>query len=71
MKDILIIGFDDSNFCSYVILILISVKKDLLIMSEYGGISLINLIKNKEVDKEKVYIELRFIVREFVVYLKE
>ncbi|OOM14547.1 LacI family DNA-binding transcriptional regulator [Clostridium saccharobutylicum] len=70
-KDISIIGFDDSNFCSYVTPTLTSVKKDSLTMSEYGGISLINLIKNKEVDKEKVYIESRLIVRESVAHLKE
>ncbi|AGX42931.1 LacI family DNA-binding transcriptional regulator [Clostridium saccharobutylicum] len=70
-KDISIIGFDDSNFCSYVTPTLTSVKKDSLTMSEYGGISLLNLIKNKEVDKEKVYIESRLIVRESVAHLKE
>lgn len=70
-KDISIIGFDDSNFCSYVTPTLTSVKKDSLTMSEYGGISLLNLIKNKEVDTERVYIESKLIVRESVAYLKE
>lgn len=70
-KNISIIGFDDSNFCSYMTPTLTSVKKDSLTMSEYGGISLLNLIKNKEVDKERVYIESKLIVRESVDYLKE
>ncbi len=69
-NDISIIGFDDSNFCNYLSPPLTSVKKDSSTMSEYGGISLLNTIKNKEVDKEKIYIEARLIVRGSVAYLK-
>jgi LacI family transcriptional regulator len=64
--DISIIGFDDSNFCNYVTPPLTSVKKDSLTMSEYGGINLLNIIKNKEVDKEKVYIQSQLILRKSV-----
>ncbi|AJG98589.1 MULTISPECIES: LacI family DNA-binding transcriptional regulator [Clostridium] len=65
-EDISIIGFDDSNFCNYVTPPLTSVRKDSLAMSEYGGRNLLNLIKNKEVDKEKVYIQSQLVVRKSV-----
>ena len=70
-NDISIIGFDDSSFCKYVTPTLTSVRKDSLAMSEYGGVNLLNVIKNKEVDKEKVYIESKLIVRDSVKYLNE
>ncbi|WP_026887256.1 LacI family DNA-binding transcriptional regulator [Clostridium beijerinckii] len=65
-EDISIIGFDDSNFCNYVTPPLTSVRKDSLAMSEYGGRNLLNIIKNKEVDKEKVYIQSQLVVRKSV-----
>lgn len=65
-EDISIIGFDDSNFCNYVTPPLTSVRKDSLAMSEYGGRNLLNLINNKEVDKEKVYIQSQLVVRKSV-----
>jgi len=65
-NDISIIGFDDSNFCKYVTPTLTSVKKDSLALSQYGGINLLNLIKNREVNKEKVYIESKLILRDSV-----
>ncbi len=64
--DISIIGFDDSNFCNYVTPPLTSVRKDSLAMSEYGGRNLLDIIKNKEVDKEKVYIQSQLVVRKSV-----
>lgn len=69
--DISIIGFDDSSFCKYVTPTLSSVRKDSLAMSEYGGINLLNVIKNNQVDKEKVYIESKLIVRDSVRDLNE
>ena len=69
-NDISIIGFDDSNFCNYVTPTLTSVKKDALTMSEYGGVNLLNIIKNNEVYKEKVYIESKFVLRDSVMALK-
>ncbi|EKQ57068.1 MULTISPECIES: LacI family DNA-binding transcriptional regulator [unclassified Clostridium] len=65
-EDISIIGFDDSNFCNYVTPPLTSVRKDSLAMSQYGGINLLNLIKNKEVPKEKVYIQSKLVIRKSV-----
>lgn len=70
-NDISIIGFDDSSFCKYVTPTLTSVRKDSLSMSEYGGINLINIIKNKEVNKEKVYIESKLMIRDSVKDLNE
>jgi len=70
-NDISIIGFDDSNFCNYVTPTLTSVRKDSLTMSESGGIKLLEIIKNKEVDKIKVYIESKLIVRKSVQELPE
>lgn len=64
--DISIIGFDDSNFCNYVTPQLTSVRKDSITMSQYGGTNLLNIIKNKEVDKERVYIESKLVVRKTV-----
>ena len=64
--DISVIGFDDSNFCNYVTPPLTSVKKDSLAMSEYGGINLLNIIKNKEVNKEKIYIQSKLVIRKSV-----
>ncbi|MFW2488979.1 LacI family DNA-binding transcriptional regulator [Clostridium chromiireducens] len=64
--DVSIIGFDDSNFCNYVTPPLTSVKKDSLTMSQYGGINLLNIIKNKEVSKEKLYIQSKLVVRKSV-----
>jgi len=69
-NDISIIGFDDSNFCNYVTPPLTSVKKDSLTMSEYGGINLLNIIKNNEVNKEKLYIESKLVVRNSVKKLE-
>lgn len=64
--DISIIGFDDSNFCNYVTPQLTSVRKDSLTMSQYGGINLLNIINNKEIYKEKLYIESKLVVRKSV-----
>ncbi|MDR3594127.1 LacI family DNA-binding transcriptional regulator [Clostridium sp.] len=64
--DISVIGFDDSNFCNYVTPPLTSVRKDSLTMSEYGGKNLLNIIKNQEVDKEKIYIKSNLVVRKSV-----
>lgn len=65
-EDISIIGFDDSNFCNYVTPPLTSVRKDSQTMSEYGGKNLLNIIKNKEADKEKVYIKSTLVIRKSV-----
>ena len=62
-NDISIIGFDDSNFCNYVTPTLTSVRKEASIMSEHGGINLLNIIKNNNVNKEKVYIESKLVIR--------
>lgn len=70
-SDISIIGFDDSNFCNYVTPPLTSVRKDSLTMSEYGGVNLLNMIKNKDVIKDKVYIESKLVVRGSVKNLKQ
>lgn len=64
--DISIIGFDDSNFCNYVTPQLTSVRKDSLTMSQYGGTNLLNIINNKEIYKEKLYIESKLVVRKSV-----
>jgi LacI family transcriptional regulator len=64
--DISVIGFDDSNFCNYVTPPLTSVRKDSQTMSEYGGKNLLNIIKNQEVDKEKIYIKSNLVVRKSV-----
>lgn len=64
--DISIIGFDDSKFCNYVKPTLTSVKKDSLTMSEYGGKNLLNIINNKEVNKDKVYIQSKLVIRQSV-----
>jgi DNA-binding LacI/PurR family transcriptional regulator len=69
--DISIIGFDDSEFCKYVTPQLTSVRKDSLTMSEYGGINLLNIIKGKEIDKERVYIESKLVVRQSVAKLSD
>lgn len=68
-NDISVIGFDDSNFCNYVTPPLTSVRKDSLAMSQYGGINLLNLIKGKEVTKEKVYIQSKLVTRKSVKQL--
>lgn len=65
-NDISIIGFDDSNFCDYVTPPLTSVKKDSLAMSEFGATKLLNVIKNKDVDKKKIYIESTLVIRKSV-----
>ncbi|AGF57108.1 LacI family transcriptional regulator [Clostridium saccharoperbutylacetonicum] len=64
--DISIIGFDDSNFCNYVTPTLSSVKKDSLTMSKYGGTYILNLINNKEIDRNKVFIESKLVMRKSV-----
>ncbi|BCZ46111.1 LacI family transcriptional regulator [Clostridium gelidum] len=69
-NDISIIGFDDSNFCNYVTPTLTSVRKEASIMSEHGGINLLNIIKNNNVNKEKIYIESKLVVRGSVKNLK-
>ncbi len=65
-EDISIIGFDDSNFCNYVTPPLTSVRKDSQTMSEYGGKNLLNIIRNQDVDKEKVYIKSNLVIRKSV-----
>lgn len=64
--DISIIGFDNSNFCNYVTPTLTSVRKDSFKMSESGGKNLINIIKNKDDDKKKVYIDSKLVIRNSV-----
>ncbi|WP_238917518.1 LacI family DNA-binding transcriptional regulator [Clostridium sp. YIM B02555] len=64
--DISIIGFDDSNFCNYVTPTLSSVKKDSLTMSKYGGTYILNLINNKEIDRNRVFIESKLVMRKSV-----
>lgn len=65
-EDISIIGFDDSNVCNYVTPTLTSVRKDSSILSELGGQNLLDIIKNKEVSKEKIYIDSELVVRKSV-----
>ncbi|MDO5516586.1 MAG: LacI family DNA-binding transcriptional regulator [Clostridium sp.] len=65
-EDISIIGFDNSNFCNYVTPTLSSVRKDSLMMSEIGGINLLNIIKNKHVKNQRSYIESTLVIRESV-----
>lgn len=73
-NDISIIGFDDSIFCNYVTPPLTSVRKDSLKISEYGGINLLQIIKDKSTDRQKVYkkvyIESKLVVRNSVKSLK-
>lgn len=64
--DISIIGFDNSNFCNYVTPTLSSVRKDSLMMSEIGGINLLNIIKNKPVKNQRSYIESTLVIRKSV-----
>ena len=65
-EDISIIGFDNSNFCNYVTPTLSSVRKDSLMMSEIGGINLLNIIKNKPVKNRISYIESTLVIRKSV-----
>lgn len=65
-EDISIIGFDNSNFCNYVTPTLSSVRKDSLMMSEIGGINLLNIIKNKPVKHQRSYIESTLVIRKSV-----
>ena len=65
-EDISIIGFDNSNFCNYVTPTLSSVRKDSLMMSEIGGINLLNIIKNKPVKYQRSYIESTLVIRKSV-----
>lgn len=65
-EDISVIGFDDSNFCNYVTPPLTSVRKDSLTMSEYGGKHIMNIIKNNQIEKEKIYIKSNLVIRKSV-----
>lgn len=65
-EDISIIGFDNSNFCNYVTPTLTSVKKDSLTMSEIGGLYLLDIINKKNLNKDKIFIESRLVVRDSV-----
>lgn len=64
--DVSIIGFDNNNFCNYVTPTLSSVSKDAFVMSEMGGMNLLNIINNKPVNNERIYIESSLVVRESV-----
>lgn len=64
--DVSIIGFDDSNFCNYVTPALTSVRKDALAVSKQGCINLLKIINNEKVNKEKVLIESKLIIRNSV-----
>lgn len=64
--DISVIGFDNSNFCNYVTPTLSSVRKDSLMMSEIGGINLLNIIQNKPVKHQRSYIESTLVIRKSV-----
>lgn len=65
-SDVSIIGFDDSNFCNYVTPALTSVRKDALAVSKQGCINLLKIINNEKVNKEKVLIESKLIIRNSV-----
>lgn len=65
-EDVSIIGFDNSNFCNYVTPTLTSVKKDSLTMSEIGGLYLLDIINEKNIDQNKIFIESCLVERESV-----
>ncbi|NME82832.1 LacI family DNA-binding transcriptional regulator [Clostridium sp. SM-530-WT-3G] len=65
-EDISVIGFDNSNFCNYVTPTLTSVRKDAFLMSEMGGINLLNIIQNKPANNDRVYIESTLVIRKSV-----
>lgn len=65
-EDISVIGFDNSNFCNYVTPTLSSVRKDAFMMSEMGGINLLNILNNKPTENQRLYIESTLVIRKSV-----
>ncbi|MDK2806425.1 MAG: LacI family transcriptional regulator, purine nucleotide synthesis repressor [Thermoanaerobacterium sp.] len=64
--DISVIGFDDSEFCRYIIPALTTVRKPIKEVSQKGAEKLMNMLENNENDGEKIYIPTKLKIRDSV-----
>ncbi|WP_434631293.1 LacI family DNA-binding transcriptional regulator [Thermoanaerobacterium thermosaccharolyticum] len=69
-NDISVIGFDDSEFCRYIIPALTTVRKPIKEVSQKGAEKLMNMLENNENDGERIYIPTILKIRDSVAELK-
>ena len=69
-EDISIIGFDDIKFSAYTTPSLTTIKRKIEKISEIGGEKILDMIDKKNIEKEKVFVETDFIIRDSVLDLK-
>lgn len=70
-NDISIIGFDDSEFSSFVTPSLTTVRRLISEVATIGATKLLSMIKNKEYIGEKIYVKTMFIERDSVKNLQK
>jgi LacI family transcriptional regulator len=68
--DISVVGFDDSEFCRYIIPALTTVRKPIKDVSQKGAEILMNMIENDENSGEKIYVPTKLKIRDSVVAIK-
>lgn len=69
-EDISIIGFDDIKFSAYTTPSLTTIKRKIEKISEIGGEKILDMIDKKNIEKEKIFVETDFIIRDSVLNLK-
>ena len=69
-EDISIIGFDDIKFSAYTTPSLTTIKRKIEKISEIGGEKILDMIDKKNIEKEKIFVETDFIIRDSVLDLK-
>lgn len=68
--DISVIGFDDSDFCRYVTPALTTIKKPIKDVSIKGAEKLMDILENREVKPERIYIPTKLVIRQSVAMQK-
>ncbi len=68
--DISVVGFDDSEFCRYIIPALTTVRKPIKDVSQKGAEILMSMIENDENSGEKIYVPTKLKIRDSVIAVK-
>lgn len=65
-KDISIIGFDDNQLGGFITPALTTIRRPIMELSQKGAEKLINIIENKNIQREKIYVSTELVERESV-----
>ncbi|KGM96589.1 LacI family transcriptional regulator [Clostridium novyi A str. 4552] len=69
-KDISIMGFDDNQLGGFITPALTTVRRPIMELSKKGAEKLINIIENKGIQGEKIYVNTELVKRESVAEVK-